>query len=383
MKTYSLLFIIFIASVSLFATGCEKAERGSVTGNSVKIGVIGPMSGSNKEWGQNCLKGIKTVLKLRPTLDNSDLIEIIVEDDQNQPILAQKALRKLVEDDAVSSIIIMSSSEVVLALVGLAEKLKTPIFAVTSTHPGITEDNSHISQLLFDDHFQASIAALYVRDELLAERVGVVIDKTNTHSEYLARQFISKFTSTGGTCTELSVNTGNEELSASLQSLQTQKINFLYVPLEAEYIVTIAQLLHQTDYHPVMIGSDGLQAMMLLQYPETLDLVNGMLATDPYSSTVAPTDYGKRVQRQFQKSFSTPGTVLAAQGAEGISIMSSAIDRCPEKSDRSCINQKLRSTRDFVGLFGKISIGATGKAERPIFINTIDNSKLRSVVKVY
>ncbi|MFT5730687.1 MAG: branched-chain amino acid transport system substrate-binding protein [Desulforhopalus sp.] len=383
MKTYSLLFIIFVASVSMLVTGCEKAEGVVMTENTVKIGVIGPMSGSDGKWGQSCLEGIKTALKLQPTLDNGSLIKIIVEDDQNQPILAQKALLKLIEDDAVSCVIIMSNSEVVLTLIELAETLKTPIFAVTSTHPGIIKNNNYISQLLFDDHFQASVASLYVRDELLAERVGVVIDEKNPHSEYLARQFIRKFTSSGGICVELSVNNRNEELSSSLKSLQIQKINFLYVPLDAEHVITIARLLQQADYHPVMMGSDGLQAMILLQYPEALSLVNGMLATDPYSSTISPTNYGKKIQSQFQKKFSTPGTVLAAQGAEGTAIVLSAINRCLEQSDRSCINQMLRSTKDFVGFMGKISIDENGKAERPIFINTVDNSKLRSVVKVY
>ena len=153
--------------------------------------------------------------------------------------------------------------------------------------------------------------------------------------------------------------------------------------MEAEYVVTIARLLQQTDYHPVMIGSDGLQAMILLQHPEALSLVNGMLGTDPYSSTIPPTDYGKKIQHQFQKKFSTPGTVLAVQGAEGTSIILSAINRCSEQSDRSCVNRMLRSTRNFVGFLGKISIDGNGKTERPIFINTVDNNKLRSVVKVY
>ncbi|MCK5517636.1 MAG: ABC transporter substrate-binding protein [Desulfobulbaceae bacterium] len=341
------------------------------------------MSGLDEELGQSCLEGIKTALKLQPTLDNGSPIEIVVEDDQNQPILARKALLKLIEDDAVSAVVIISNSEVVLALVDLAEKLRTPILALTSTHPDITKDNSYISQLLFDDHFQASVASLYVRDELLAERVGVVVDDNNPHSEYLANQFINKFTSAGGTCTELTVNNGNKQLVAGLESLQIQGINFLYVPLVAKHVITIAQSLEKLDYHPVMIGSDGLQAMILLQYPEDLHLVNGMLATDPYSSSTPQTGYGREIQRQFQQSFSTQGTVLAAEGAEGTSIILSAINRCPEQSDRSCINQKLRSTRDFVGLLGKISIDAQGKAERPIFINTIDNSRLRSVVKVY
>lgn len=381
MKIYPLLFIILV--VFTIVTGCNTPQKPPATGKSVKIGVIGPMSGSDKEWGQNCLEGIKTALRFQPTLVNGSLIEIIVEDDQNQPALARKALLKLVEDDAVSAVIIMSNSEVVLALVGLAESLTTPILALTSTHPDITKDNSYISQLLFDDHFQASVASLYVRDELLAERAGVVVDENNPHSEYLAIQFVNKFTSAGGTCTELSVNKGNKQLLAGLESLQIQNINFLYVPLVAEHVVAIAQILQQIDYHPVMVGSDGLQAMILLQYPEDLHLVNGMLATDPYSSTTPLTNYGKRMARQFQQSFSSQATVLVAQGAEGTSIMIEAINRCPEQSDRLCINQKLRSTRGFVGLFGKISISAQGTAERPIFINIIDNSILRSVVKVY
>jgi len=381
MKTYPLLFIILV--VFVVAAGCEKPQKKTATGSSVKLGIIGPMSGPDKEWGKSCLDGIKTALKLQPLLDNGNVIEIVVEDDKNQAILAQKALFKLVKEDVVSSIIIISNSEVVLALVESAEHLKIPILAVTSTHPGITENNSYISQLLFDDYFQASVTALYARDELLAERAGVIVDETNPHSQYLASQFVNKFTAAGGTCTELSVNNGNKRLLAGLESLEAQGINFLYVPLEAEQVVTIARLFEQTDYHPVMFGSDGLQAMILLQHPEALSLVNGMLATDPYSSTLSSTHYGKRVQRQFQKSFNTPGTVLAAEGVEGTSILLSAINKCPEQSDRSCINQKLRSTRDFVGLFGKISIDAKGKAERPIFINIIDNSKLRSVVKVY
>lgn len=380
MKTYSLLFIIIVFVVT---AGCENPQKKTHTGSSVKIGVIGPMSGSDKEWGQSCLEGIKTALSLQPTLVSGSLIEIIVEDDQNQPALARKALLKLVKDDAVSAVMIMSNSEVVLALVGLAESLTTPILALTSTHPDITKDNSYISQLLFDDHFQASVAALYVRDELLAERAGVVVDENNPHSEYLAIQFVNKFTSAGGTCTEITVNNGNKQLLAGLESLQLQDINFLYVPLVAEHVVTIAKILQQMDYHPLMVGSDGLQAMILLQSPEDLHLVNGMLATDPYSSPTPLSGYGEKMGRQFQQSFSGQGTVLAAQGAEGTSIMIEAINRCPEQSDRLCINRKLRNTKNFTGFFGKISIGTDGKAERPIFINIIDNSKLRSVVKVY
>ncbi len=43
----------------------------------------------------------------------------------------------------------------------------------------------------------------------------------------------------------------------------------------------------------------------------------------------------------------------------------------------------LRTTRNFEGLFGKISITLNGKAERPIYINVISDNVLQDVVKVY
>lgn len=381
MKSFSLLIVIFILIV--IATGCDQPRDPISTGRSVKIGVIGPMSGPDKAWGESGLSGVRTALKLQPFLYNGSEVTIVVEDDQNQPELARKALLKLSGDDSISSIIILSSSEVLLALVEIADDLAIPILAAMSTHPDITKDNSYISQLLFDDYFQASVAASYIRDELLANRVGVMIDEKNPHSEYLARQFIAKFESTGGSCRQFSVNKGTENLRANLKSIQYQELNFIYMPLDAEYVVSIAQMFQEIDYHPVMLGSDGLQATILLQYADKLDLVEGMLATDPFSSTLSPTEYGKKISHHFRKSFSTPGTVLAAQSAEGTSIMLSAINRCSEQNDRSCINSKLRSTRDFTGMFGKISIGIDGKAERPIFINTIEGDMLRGVVKVY
>ncbi len=381
MKTCSMVFTISI--IFFLTAGCEQAKHVRLSGNSVKIGIIGPMSGADNAWGKSSLQGIETALKFQPTLDNGDLIELVVEDDRNKPELAIQALTKLVEDDAVSSVIVISSSEVVLALVDLAEELKTPVFAITSTHPSITKNNHYISQLLFDDHFQASIAALYIRDELLADHVGVATDKDNPHSEYLAMQFIDKFTATGGSCADISINSNEAELLHQLKFLQTQKINYLYLPLESKHVITIAKMLQQINYHPVIMSSDALQATIILQYPDSLYLVDGILATGPYSNTIPLTKYGKILQRTFKDLFSSRGTVMGGQGAEGISMLSAAINRCTDHNDRACINTMLRTTRNFEGLFGKISITPDGKAERPIFINVLNDGDLQDVVKVY
>jgi len=387
MKT---IILLFCSLVILSATGgcddsmqnIQETESQKAT-KAIKIGVIAPLSGPEKMWGKNGLLGIKTAIKLHPLLNNGSKIELVVEDDQNQPLLTRKALIKLVTEDDVSSVLVMSTSESVLSLAEVADTYKTPIFALASTHPDVTKDNNYISQLLFDDQLQASVAALYARDELLIDNVVVVVDDQNPHSFYLAMEFITKFESIGGSSSEISLSRDEAVLLAKLKFLQEANIGFLYIPLDAVHVVTIAKLLDTIDWHPGLMGSDGLQATIFLQHSESIDLVSGMLATDPYSTIMSQTDYGKEIIKLFHGAFDTHGTVFAAQGAEGASILISAINRCYSTIDRSCINEMLRSTHEFIGIHGKIDIKANGKSERPIFVNVIDGSELHFKVKVY
>ncbi len=376
--------IVCTILIAVMVFGCDNnVQQIKITDKTVKIGVIGPMSGPDKGWGENCLAGIKTAIQFQPVLDSGSKIELIVEDDQNQPELTQKAFVKLVQEDTVSSVLVTSNSKSLLSLAEIADKYETPIFALVSTHPDVTKDNSYISQLLYDDKFDASVAALYIRDELLVDLVGVVMDSQNPHSSYLAREFISKFNDVGGGTELVPVSSDKEVFTKELQSLQKRGVNFLYIPLNADHVVTAAQILDVIDYHPVLMGSTGLQATMLLQHPDSMDLLDGMLATDPYTTIVPPTEYGRKISEMYQDNFEKPGTVLTGLGAEGGSILIAAINRCRGGVERSCINRMLRSTVDFSGIYGKISIGENGKAERPIFLNRVDNRHLRIVVKVY
>ncbi len=79
-KIITLLFVLLFA-VSLFSCS-EEQEKITPSGESLKIGFIGPMSGPDKVLGEDGLKGIKTALHIQPYLSNGDSIELLVEDDK-------------------------------------------------------------------------------------------------------------------------------------------------------------------------------------------------------------------------------------------------------------------------------------------------------------
>lgn len=380
----NLLYILISASLIIF-TSCKQREKAvPISGNTVKIGIIVPLSGPLKKLGENTLLGVKTALKLQPSLLNGDAIELVITDSQGTTEQTIAAIIKLSEKDNVSGILLMGDSNVVLEVAKIADEYKTPIIALNATHPDVTKNNSYISQLIFDDEFQGAVAALYVMDELLIERVAVISNPDNPHYSFLAEKFIDKYESLEGSIIDHIISRpDNDDYQEILTKLKKQQTQLIYLAVDSEQVTQISRSAESIKWTPKTMGSDGLLSAVTLKYKKESSLINGMMATDVFSTFLPKTEYGKKVTKIYGKKFADPGTSYTGLGCEGTSILINAINRCDNKTDTTCVNYMLRSTSGFEGLFGKISIHEDGKAERPIFVNIIDKLESKFLVKVY
>ena len=214
-----------LLGVCLSLPGCERETVHRQSGKIVKIGVIAPFSGPEKEWGENGILGVKTALEIKPYLLNGDKPELILEDDKNNPELTVKALHKLATQDQVSAILIFSDSEAVLAVVEEAEEYKIPILALIATHPEISS-GEWLSQFSFDDTLQGTIAALFVIDELLVEHVGVVANEDNPHSVFLVDEFSRRFKEAGGIVERAAINKGTTDFTKFVRGFREKGLIF-------------------------------------------------------------------------------------------------------------------------------------------------------------
>lgn len=377
------LWYFLIVFLCFFTTGCKEERSTPKSGKIVKIGVIASISGDNKRWGENGILAIKTALILEPLLQNGDKPELIIEDDKNDPAQSVLALKKLVEIDNVAAVLCFSNSKSALAIAKVADEYKTPILALTATHPGVTRNNKYTSQLLFDDNLQGIVAALYMMDEMLIENVAVFKNPNNPHSNILANTFTQKFTENGGVVWNFNISSDQDDYIEILELIHEEGVNALYLPLEATKILKINSAIDAVKWDPTIMLSDTFLSKVLLQHQDSLHLINGMFVPGPYSTSFPSTKYGVKVNKIFETSFDAIATTGTGLACEGTSLLLAAIDRCEDSHDRECINNSLRSTHDFIGIDGKIQIHENGKAERPIFINLIKNGKLNFIVKIY
>lgn len=384
MKKFLIILLLF--NFIIPASGCKKREARIIpSGNTVKIGIIAPMSGSEQKSSENTMLGIRTALQMQPYLKNGDKVELVVEDNAGTTELTLTALAKLSGQEDIVGVLLMTKSNTVLATVPVADQHKMPILALIATHPDITKNNRYISQLGFDDNFQGKVAALYVRDEMLLDRVAVVSEQENAHYSYLANAFIREYTSVGGKIINEHLNAEPEttELAKILERLKASNVQLLYLAVSPEVVIRFARVAAEIGWKPKMMGSDGLMTHIVLQQRDDIKLVEGMMATDFYSSSQPKTKYSRNAWKFFKKNFPGQLTTYTALGCEGTSIFLHAVDRCENKKDRECVNRMLRDTQKFDGLLGKIAIHGNGKAERPIFLNVIKDQEMKFLIKVH
>jgi hypothetical protein len=125
--------------------------------------------------------------------------------------------------------------------------------------------------------------------------------------------------------------------------------------------------------------SGGLFSKMMLEFRGNLEVHNGVLATGIFTSEVALSKFGKAVKGKVRVTSDTPSTTPTAIGCEGGAHRHRKISRIPQNE---CVNRMIRSSREFEGVQESFTIDLDGKVQRPVYINRINNERLRFLLKV-
>ena len=374
-------FLICLLCIALLSNCENGAEQKPMTPVSVKLGVIGPFSGANKGWGTSGLQGVQTAVAYHKERNNQLQVEIVKEDDRGDPAQAERALAKLATQDQVDAIVFLSGSRTSLGINEAADRYKIPIVSTLASHPQVT-NNDWVSQIIFDDRAQGTVAALFVMDELLIDSASVIWDGDDPHSRVLAESFQRIYQEAGGKVVSIDISARRNDYQNVLSQLQKNDVKFVYLPLEVDHVINFERGAREIGFNPQTMVSDGVLSQMMLEYTDNLRLLEGMLATDIYANEVPLTNFGKTVIRQFEKLYNTPGTTITGLGCEGTQVVMTAIEKCGKNPQNECINRMIRSGNEFEGILDPFYIGLDGKAQRPVYINKIRNKRLRFLLKV-
>jgi branched-chain amino acid transport system substrate-binding protein len=341
----------------------------------IKIGVYLPLTGQNAFGGQLELEGVQLAHKERPEVLGRQ-VELVIVDNKSDKVEAANAVKRLTAKEKVTGIIGTYGSSLALAGGEVAELAKTPVIGTSCTNPLVTQGKKYYFRACFIDPYQGAGAATYAFRNLKASKAAILKEVSNDYAVGLASFFNKSFKKLGGkVVANLNYNAGDQDFTAQLTEIISQKPDVLFIPAyfaEGAIIMKQARELGATFR---IMGGDA------MDNPETVKI--GGSAVEGFLHTTFPYDMNMPNMNPAAKTFTEnwkaaypdkDPNVNSALGYTCYMMFIKALETAGS-DNREAVTKALTNLKNFPTVTGMLTINATHDAEMPIGVIEIKDGK--------
>ncbi len=359
--------IVTLAVASALTCGVALAKE-------IKVGAVMPMSGPLAAYGQVTNLGLELANKLQPKLKNGDTVKIVLVDNKGDKVETANATTRLISSDKVVAILGALTSTNTAQTIAIADKKKVPVIASVATNDKLTMKRSYANRVCFTDSFQGEVVANYAKSQGYKTAV-VIVDQAQVYSLGLAKAFQKAFKKAGGKIVKkIKITSGDKDFKAVVSQVKKLNPDFMFLPLYHPEASMISRQSKQLGLKKPMFSGDGVANQTFIDLGG--ESVEGYMFTDffDYSNPPSKTsaDFVAFHEKETGKAEMNSFTAL---GADTYNILIDAMNRCEDPTNSVCINEQIKSTKNFDGVSGSISINKEGNATRSAVIKEIRDGK--------
>jgi branched-chain amino acid transport system substrate-binding protein len=365
--------------IALCCAGALAFAGGKADGDVIKIGAIFPLSGGVAEYGIASRDG--AVLAIEEINAAGGIggkkLQLIAEDDDNNPEKTVNAFKKLVTQNKVIAIIGSSTSGATMSITALAQQQKIPVITPSGTAYAVTDAGDFIFRTTFIDPFQGVVGAKFAVTELKAKTAALLYDKGNDYCTGLAAAFVENFKKLGGTIVaEETYMTNDVDFNAQITKVKATRPDVIYLPDYYNTVILLAKQLRSQDVTVPIFGGDGWSGVADNGGDEVLNSFYSTLfaadATDPKS---------KAFVAAYRAKFGKVPSTFGALGYDSAVMLKDAIVRAGS-TDTTAVKDAIAKTNgDYVT--GRMTFDAhRDPVKAAVFLEIVrDGAKLKEVYK--
>ncbi len=373
---FSLMLLSFIA--------CGKDSDVIKSGQTIKIGFMGPMTGDAGNYGKLMSQSVKIAVEEFNAAGGADgfKAELIVEDDEGKVEKGSPAIEKLAGVDKVIGLVGAVFSSVSLAVAPKAEAAKIVMISPSTTHKDFPDKGKFIFRDVISDGLQAIVFGKYLAKNENVKTCAILYVK-NDYSQGLAMGFKDQYEKEGGKV--VSVETalqGDKDFKTQLTKIKGTNPEALYIP---NYVAEIAQILEQAKQLGLktkFYSADGFSNPQILELAK--DLANGVIYTQAAEQPAS--QIKKDFEAKYQAKWGEKPDAFSLNAYDGAKIILNAIKVTSGKSmggdlkvDRDKVRDLVAKTKDYNGASGKITFTENGDLVANIGIYTVENKKFKQL----
>jgi len=312
-----ILVLVLSVSLVLLLSACSGGS------DTIKIGVIGPLTGDYSLYGIAVRDGAQLAtdeLNAAGGVLGKD-VELIAYDSKGDPTEGVNAYNRLRDQDEIVALVGGTFSGVTLAIKELALEDNMPVLTPTATHPDVTLNADNVFRACYTDSYQGSVAAVFADESLNVENVAVLYNRDDAYSEGLATAFLAEFADRGTVVENLTFGAGDDDYSSLLTVIAASSAEAVFLPA---YVAEVGAILSQAadlGLDIPFIGGDGWDSIEV-DYAEVAE-------GNYFGNHYAKTDPAENVQSfvaNYEAEFGESPTALAALSYDAVYTMALAIE---------------------------------------------------------
>ena len=370
-----------VMAVTLLAGCSGNGGSTSASGDTIKIGAIGPLSGAASTYGISVKEGAQLLEKEVNAAGgiNGKKIQFIFEDDQAEPNSSMQAFNKLVDNEKVCAILGPVTSGATLAVAQNATAKQIPMITPTATEPTITKQGGDFMfRGCFVDSFQGDVLAKYATEKLGKKTAAVLYNSGSDYSKGIADSFKAKFEGAGGTIGEfLTYNDKDTDFKAQLTKIKSLNPDIIVLPDYYNVVGLIAKQARDMGITSQFLGGDGWESEELTKIGK--EAVNGALYINHYYSGDTEASV-KTFVDSYKKEYNKEPDAFAALSYDTSKILLKAIEKAG-KTDGAAIKDALASM-EMNSVTGNIKFGSDRSAIKSAAIIRVNGDKKELADKV-
>jgi branched-chain amino acid transport system substrate-binding protein len=354
----------FLLLLLQFAIGISGAAE------TVKIGVLAPMTGPRAEAGRYMQNGLRLAgEEIDGDKDRRYRLQFIFQDTSYLPRNAVNGFHALKEVHKVDFIIGAGGSSETLAVAPLAEKSATVLITPSSQSHLISSAGDYIFRLVHNTAQEAPFFAEYVAQHMRGDTLHFVALETDITPSYL-ENFLPALERAGkkaGLIQEFAVDDRNFR-PFLLRIKQQNPTDILLLTLAGAAATALRQAQEldiRAQYYTL-----GVESPELVQLAGRL--AEGIIYPYSYDSTSAEPSVS-RFYRRYHEAFNEPPDAVAANSYDAAVLLSRCFERVGVNVEK--VKFCLYGTKDFAGAGGTFSIDSNGDAVKRLYIKTIRDGK--------
>ena len=281
------------------STAAGSAAGSAASGDTIKVGVLGPMTGDVSVYGLAVINGATLYLEQVNANGgvNGKQLEIITMDEQGDATQAVTCFTKMC-DQGITALVGDVTTTPTLALAAESADYNMPMVTASATAEAVTYDaetdtvNENVFRATFTDPFQGIKMADYAYQKLGYTQAAVIYLKGADYNEGLAENFVKEFESLGGTIVDQETYAeGDVDFKTQLTTILGKNPQVVFCP---NYYQDVGQILAQAESIGLTVpflGGDG------------WDGLEGYATADQLKDAYFCANYAKGSNTEFESAY--------------------------------------------------------------------------------